>query len=263
MELGLNERVALVAAASRGLGRAVAEELAREGASLVICARGEEALRRAAAAIARDSQVAVEAVAADLGVADDVARVVRRAHERFGRVDVLVTNAGGPPAGPFEQHDPAGWHDAVQQNLMSVVELVRGVLPGMKERRWGRIVNITSIAVKQPVENLILSNSIRAAVTGLARTLANEVAPFGVTVNNVLPGYTRTQRVEELAARNAALRGTTPEDERAVWESQIPMARLGEPREFAAAVAFLASERASYITGTSLPVDGGWTRGLL
>ena len=146
---------------------------------------------------------------------------------------------------------------------MSVVELTRAVLPGMKERRWGRIINVTSIAVKQPVDNLILSNSVRAAVTGFARTLANEVAPFGITVNNVMPGYTRTQRVEELAERNASLKGTSPDAERAVWEGQIPMARLGESSEFAAMVAFLASERASYTTGASIPVDGGWIRGLL
>jgi 3-oxoacyl-[acyl-carrier protein] reductase len=133
----------------------------------------------------------------------------------------------------------------------------------MKERRWGRIINVTSIAVKQPVDNLILSNSIRAAVTGFARTLANEVAPFGVTVNNVLPGYTETQRVVELAERVASAKKITSADARAEWERQIPMGRLGEPREFAALVAFLASDRASYITGTSIPVDGGWTRGLL
>jgi 3-oxoacyl-[acyl-carrier protein] reductase len=151
----------------------------------------------------------------------------------------------------------------VRQNLDSVVELTRAVLPGMKARRWGRIINVTSIAVKQPVDNLILSNSVRAAVTGLARTLANEVAPYGITVNNVMPGYTRTQRVDDLAARNATLRGTTAEAELAAWEGQIPMGRLGEPAEFAAMVAFLASERASYTTGASIPVDGGWIRALL
>ena len=150
----------------------------------------------------------------------------------------------------------------MRQNLDSVLNLVRPILPGMKERRWGRIINVTSITVKQPVDNLILSNSVRAAVTGFARTLATEVAPFGVTVNNVLPGYTRTQRVEELAAKNAATRGGSPADAFAAWEREIPMRRLGEPREFGALVAFLASERASYITGTSVPVDGGWIRGL-
>lgn len=263
MDLGLRGKVALVAASSRGLGRAVAEELAREGSHLVLCARGEEALRQTAESIRAATGARVEAVAADLGAPDGVARVVDAATRAFGRVDVLVTNAGGPPAGPFESHSAQAWHDAVRQNLDSVVELTRAVLPGMKERRWGRIVNVTSIAVKQPVDNLILSNSIRAAVTGFARTLANEVASFGVTVNNVMPGYTRTQRVEELATRNAALRGTTADAELAVFEGQIPMRRLGEPTEFAAMVAFLASDRASYVTGTSIPVDGGWIRTLL
>jgi 3-oxoacyl-[acyl-carrier protein] reductase len=262
MDLGLGGKVALVAASSRGLGRAVAEELAREGAQLVLCARGEAALSETAAAI-RASGAAVEAVVADVSQAAGVAHVVEAGMRAFGRVDILVTNGGGPPAGPFESHDAAAWEEAVRQNLYSVVELTRAVLPGMKARRWGRIVNVTSIAVKQPVDNLILSNSVRAAVTGFARTLANEVAPFGITVNNVMPGYTRTQRVDELAARNATLRGTSPGAEMAAWEGQIPMGRLGRPEEFAATVAFLASERASYTTGASIPVDGGWIRALL
>jgi len=263
MDLGLGGKVALVAASSRGLGRAVAEALAAEGADLVLCARGERALRETAEAIRRAASVRVVDVAADVAEPADVERVVGAALRELGRVDVLVTNAGGPPAGPFESHSADAWRDAVRGNLESVLNLTRAVLPGMKERRWGRIVNVTSIAVKQPVDNLILSNSVRAAVTGFARTLANEVAPFGITVNNVMPGYTRTQRVDDLAARNAELRGTTPASERAVWEQQIPMGRLGEPHEFGAMVAFLASERASYTTGASIPVDGGWIRALL
>ena len=262
MDLGLCDKVALVAASSRGLGRAVAEELGREGAQLVLCARGEAALREAADAL-RSAGAAVEAVSADVSRSADVARVVDAGLRAFGRIDILVTNGGGPPAGPFESHSAEAWHEAVRQNLDSVVELTRAVLPGMKERRWGRIINVTSIAVKQPVDNLILSNSVRAAVTGFARTLANEVAPFGITVNNVMPGYTRTQRVNALAAHNAALRGTSAEAQVASWEEQIPMKRLGQPAEFAAMVAFLASERASYTTGASIPVDGGWIRGLL
>ncbi len=263
MDLGIKGKVALVAAASRGLGRAVAEELAREGAHLVICARGGDALRATAESIRAATGATVVDVVADLSTRAGITLVTERALAELGRVDVLVTNAGGPPAGPFESHTSEIWDAAVRQNLMSVVELVRAVLPGMKERQWGRIINITSIAVKQPVDNLILSNSVRAAVTGFARTLANEVAPFHITVNNVMPGYTRTQRVEELAAKNASLRGTSASDERAVWESQIPMGRLGEPAEFAAMVAFLASERASYTTGASIPVDGGWIKALV
>ena len=262
MDLGLRGRVALVAGASRGLGRAVAEELAAEGADLVLCARGEGPLREAADAIGRTGVRAV-ACPADLGDPTQVERVIAAATDAFGRVDVLVTNTGGPPPGSFESHSRDAWHAAVRQLLDSVLELTRGVLPGMKERRWGRIINVTSIAVKQPVENLVLSNSIRAAVTGMARTLANEVASYGVTVNNVLPGYTRTERVEQLAAHNAAARGTDTAAAFGAWEREIPMGRLGEPREFAALVAFLASDRASYITGTSIPVDGGWIKALL
>jgi 3-oxoacyl-[acyl-carrier protein] reductase len=263
MKLGLEGRVALVAASSRGLGRATAEELATEGAAVIMCARGAEALKKAAEEIAAATGARVTWIAGNLSDPNDIQRIVSTGVERLGPVDILVTNTGGPPAGPFEAHDSAAWDAAVRQNLFSVVELTRAVLPGMKERRWGRIINVTSIAVKQPVDNLILSNSVRAAVTGFARTLANEVAPFGVTVNNVLPGYTETQRVVELAEKTAVAKGITVAEARAMWERQIPMGRLGEPREFGAMVAFLASERASYVTGTSIPVDGGWVKGLL
>ena len=263
MDFGLKGKVALVAAASKGLGRAVAEELAAEGAALVLCARGDEALQATCAAIATAHGVPVLGIAADVANSADVARVVQAAQERFGRIDVLVTNAGGPPAGTFDTLSAEMWDAATRLLLTSVVELTRAVLPGMKERGWGRILNITSIAAKQPVDNLMLSNSLRAAVTGLARTLANEVAPFGITVNNILPGYTRTDRVVALADAVAAQEGITAADANARWEAQIPMRRLGEPREFAALAAFLCSERASYITGTSIPVDGGWIRSLL
>lgn len=263
MDLGLTGRVALVAASSRGLGRAIAAELAAEGARVAMCARGEEALRAAADDIRLETGADVLAVPADLGLPADVARVAEAARARFGGIDILVTNTGGPPAGPFESHTPEAWDAAVRQNFGSVLDLTRAVLPGMKERGWGRIVNVTSIAVKQPVDNLILSNAVRAAVTGFARTLANEVAGHGVTVNNVMPGYTRTDRVTELAAKNAARHGTSPAAEIERWEREIPMRRLGEPQEFAALVAFLCSVRASYITGTSIPVDGGWIKSLL
>jgi 3-oxoacyl-[acyl-carrier protein] reductase len=241
----------------------VAEELAAEGADLVLCARGAEALERARGEIAERTGVEVVAVAADLDRPEEVERVVARAHEAFGRVDVLLTNTGGPPAGTFESISLEQWEATFHRNLASVVALCRAVLPGMKERRWGRILNVTSITVKQPVENLILSNSMRAAVTGLARTLATEVAPWGITVNNLLPGYTRTERIEVLARSNAERAGTSPAAELGRWEREIPMGRLGEPREFAALAAFLASERASYVTAQSIAVDGGWIRSLL
>jgi len=263
MDFQLKGKIALVAAASKGLGRAVAEELAAEGASLVLCARGEEALQQTRAALEAAHGVPVLAVAADLSTVAGVARVTQAAFERFGRVDILVTNTGGPPAGTFEQHSPEAWQAATNLLLTSAVELTRAVLPGMKERGWGRILNVTSIAVKQPVAGLMLSNSLRAAVTGMARTLATEVAPFGITVNNILPGYTRTDRVEHLAQATAEREGISPDEAAARWTREIPMQRLGEPAEFAALAAFLCSARASYITGTSIPVDGGWIKGLL
>ena len=263
MDLGLRDRVALVAASSRGLGRAVAEELAAEGAALVMCARDGGVLREAQRDIERATGARILARPTDLSVHGEAQALVNAALEEFGRIDVLVTNTGGPPPGPFEDHSREVWDAAVDQNLHSVLDLVRAVLPGMKQRGWGRIVNITSIAVKQPVENLILSNSVRAAVTGFARTLANEVATHGITVNNVMPGYTRTERLEELASRVAARKGIAAEDRLSAWNDEIPMGRLGEPRELAAVVAFLASERASYVTGSSIAVDGGWIRSLL
>lgn len=262
MDLGLGERVALVGAASKGLGRAIAEELAREGARVVICARGANDLTAAAHEISRATGAEIEPVVADLASADGIRTVLDAANHRFGRVDVLVTNTGGPPAGPCEAHDWAAWQGAVDLLLRSAVELTRGVLPGMRERGWGRILAVTSIAVKQPVDGLVLSNALRAAVTGFTRTLANEVARTGITVNALLPGYTRTERVEQLNEANAAREGVPVVDVEARIEAQIPMRRLGEPREFAALAAFLASERASYITGQSIAVDGGWIRGL-
>jgi len=263
MDLGLQGKVALVAAASKGLGRAVAEELAAEGAALVLCARGNEALQGTCAAIRASTGARVLGVAADVAQPAEVARLVQAAQQEFGRVDILVTNAGGPPAGTFDTLSREAWEAASQLLLTSVVELIRAVLPGMQQQGWGRILNVTSISVKQPVANLMLSNSLRAAVTGMARTLATEVAAQGITVNNILPGYTRTERVVSLAEAAAAREGISTADATARWENEIPMRRLCEPREFAALAAFLCSERASYITGTSIPVDGGWIRSLL
>jgi len=262
VELGLGGKVALVAASSRGLGYAIAHELAQEGAAVVMCARDEGRLAEAARAIASATGARVVPVAADVAKPAEVRNLVGRALEAFGRVDVLVTNSGGPPPGTFESTPPEAWQAAVDILLTSAVELIRAVLPGMKQRRFGRILNVTSITVKQPVENLILSNALRAAVTGMARTLASEVAAFGVTVNNLLPGYTRTERLTELAEASAGRTGGTPADFYARLEREIPARRLGEPRELAALCAFLASERASYVTGQSIAVDGGWIRGL-
>ena len=214
-------------------------------------------------AIAKTTASAVHAVAADLSRTDGIEQVVRSTPERFGRVDVLVTNAGGPPVGPLESHDWATWERAVGLTLRSAVELTRAVLPGMRERRWGRILHVTSLTVKQPIDGLMLSTSIRAAVTGFSRTLANEVAAHGVTINTILPGYMNTERVVELNQINATREGVPVRDVEQRVIGQIPVGRIGEPRELAALAAFLASDQASYITGLSILVDGGWARGLM
>lgn len=263
MDLGISGKVALVAASSKGLGRAVAEELAAEGVRLVMCARGGEDLQKARDWIAQKYSAEVACVPGDLTVANDIERIFRFALETFGRVDILITNSGGPPAGPFGSTTRESWDAATRGLLTSVVELTRLVLPGMQERGWGRILNVTSIAAKQPVDDLMLSNSIRAAVTGFAKTLATEAAPFGVTVNNIMPGFTATERVTDLARTVAKGEGADPDLIRKRWEAAIPMGRLGRPDEFAALAVFLVSERASYITGSSIAVDGGWIRSVL
>src|SRR4051812_7011329 len=263
MFLGLRGKTALIGAASKGLGYAIARELAIEGATIVICARTKDTLKQARDKLATETGAKVYAIPADLTKYEDVKRVSATSLEKLGRIDVLINNNGGPPAGPFEAHDSATWQEAFDQTLRSAVEMTRAVLPGMKERRWGRIINVTSMAAKQPVDNLILSNSLRAAVHGFARTLANEVAEFGITVNNILPGYTRTERVESLAAATAKRDNTDTASVLTRFEKDVPMKRLGEPEEFAALAAFLASERASYITAQSISADGGWIRGLM
>jgi|SRR5579862_5879295 len=262
MDLGLRGRVAFVAAGSKGLGRAIAEELAAEGARVAICARGRDALDAACDHIRRAGGHA-HPVLADVSLAEDAERAIGEVREALGPIDILVTNSGGPRSGLFETLSPADWDAAARLLLTSVVTLTRAALPDMRARRWGRILTVTSIAAKQPVHGLMLSNSLRSAVTAFARTLANEVAADGVTVNNLLPGYTRTERVVDLSDQMAVARGTSAKAVVEQWEAEIPMRRIGEPREFAALAAFLASARASYITGQSIAVDGGWIRSLL
>lgn len=263
MDLGLKGRAALVCGSSAGIGRAIAEALAAEGASVAINSRSPDKLARVREEIARATGARVTAIPGDLTDPDAIDDVVDAATAAFGAVDILVTNTGGPPSGPFEDHDAKVWRHAIAQNFESVVNLVREALPGMKERKWGRIINVTSISVKQPVAGLILSNSLRAGVTGFAKTIANEAGPFGVTVNNILPGYTLTERLNELADANAGRSGSTREQVYASWAEEIPAGRLAEPEELGALAAFLASERASYITGQSIAVDGGWIKGLM
>lgn len=263
MDLGLKDRVALVAASSQGLGKAVALGLAQEGAKLALCSRNAGALESAAEEIRRATGAEVFAAAADVTDEKQVRTFVEQANERFGRVDICITNAGGPPAKAFDATTVEDWRRAVDLNLMSTLFLSREVLPGMKAQKWGRLVTITSLTVKQPVEGLILSNSVRAAVVGLVKSLSNEYAPHNVLVNNVCPGYTATDRLGELSSTLAKSGGISPADVEKRWTSQIPLGRLAQPKEFADAVVFLCSERASYITGQSIAIDGGFAKGLM
>jgi 3-oxoacyl-[acyl-carrier protein] reductase len=263
MNLGMEDKVALVTAASRGLGRAVAQQLAAEGASVAMCARSADPLQTAAAAIRESTGVDVMAVEADVSVPQDVERLVGATLDRFGRVDILVINAGGPPPGSFLDLGPDEWEAAVQLTLMSAVRLCQAVVPSMRLQGGGSIVALTSVSVKQPLPNLALSNSLRLAVTGLVKTLADELAPHGIRVNAVCPGWTRTERVEQLLQDRAARSGATIEEEAAQVTAAIPLGRMGTPEELARTVCFLASAAASYTTGVSLLVDGGMYRGVM
>jgi 3-oxoacyl-[acyl-carrier protein] reductase len=260
MDLGLRDKVALVAAGSAGLGLAVATELAREGARVAICGRDATRLAAAADAVRDAGGQEVLAVAADVAQSVDAKRFVDEAASRFGRVDILVTNAGGPPSGEFLDLDEEAWRKGVDLTLLSAVNLCYAAVPHMRQAGGGRIIAITSVSVKQPLRNLTLSNSIRAAVVGLTKTLSIELAPHNILVNSVLPGWTRTQRVDELMAARTAKQGVAREQVEAGIVGDIPLKRMGEPEEFAAVVAFLASERASYVTGVAIPVDGGSIR---
>ncbi len=257
MDLGLKNRVAIVAAASKGLGRAVAFGLAREGAKLSICARGEGALNSTAAEIRRETGAEVLPVVADVTKAEDVTRLVEETFGRFGRIDVLVNNAGGPPGTTFLQSSVEDFQKAIELNLVSTVRLCKEVVPYMQRQHWGRIVNIVSLAAKQPLPGLILSNTARPGVLGLTKTMSNELSKEGILINSVCPGYTLTERVAEVNEVNARLKGITVEEEMKSLSARVPMGRLGQPEELANVVVFLASERASYVTGAAIQVDGG------
>jgi 3-oxoacyl-[acyl-carrier protein] reductase len=241
MDLGIKDRVALVAAASKGIGFA----------------------SEAAQKIHNETGAAVAGIGADVTNDEAVEHFVSLARERAGRIDILITNAGGPPASSFADADLEAFRKAFELNALSAIRLAKLALPGMREQKWGRIVNITSVSAKQPIDGLLYSNTVRAALTGWAKTVSNEVAADNVTVNNVAPGYTLTGRQDELAEARSRALGKSKEEIIASWATQGPMGRIGQPEEIAAAVAFLASERASYITGVTLQVDGGWVRGLL
>lgn len=263
MDLGLKGKVAIVAAASQGLGRAVATELAREGAEVAICSRNEKNLAAAADAMRGATGRSVFAQPVDINNASSIEKFVAAVELKFGRVDICVTNSGGPPAKTFLEITQDDWRAAVDSLLMSVVWWARAVLPRMQKQKWGRLLSITSMSVKQPVEGLLLSNTLRAGVTGLMKTLANEFGPSGITVNNIAPGYTATDRLNELVQKQARDAGVPGEKILERWSEQIPLRRVATVEEFAAVAAFLVSERASYLNGVTIPVDGGWVRGLL
>lgn len=262
METGLRGRLALVAASSQGIGRATAQAFAAEGANLAMCARNQANLRSAASEIQKQHAVEVLSEAFDVTDASAVRQFVAEAAKKFGRIDICVTNAGGPPAKGFLATTPDDWQSAVNQNLLSVVHFAREVIPYMQHRKWGRLITITSITVKQPVADLVLSNAVRTAVVGLVKSLANEFGKDGILVNNVGPGYTATDRLKNLAAARARATGQSEEEISRNWTADTPLQRLGQPEEIAQAIVWLASERASFITGQTILADGGLYKGL-
>jgi len=262
MEPGLKRKTVLVTASSKGIGKATAEAFAAEGCKVAICSRTKDELIEVAKEINTKYGIDPLWCVCDLNKTSDIERVYKAAADQYGSVDILVNNCGGPSPGQFSELDDNDWKFASDQVLMSVVRLSRLVLPEMIKKEWGRIINITSISVKQPVDNLILSNSLRAGVTGFAKSLSNEVGKFNITVNNVAPGLTLTHRLYELAVIEAKNENKSHEDVLVDMAKRVPMNRLGAPEEIANAIVFLASKQAGYITGTTIQVDGGYTKGL-
>ncbi len=262
METGIKNKVAIVAASSQGIGLATAEAFAAEGCRVAMCARNAQTLQAVADQIRKQYNADVFAEPVDVTDADAVHRFVDAVVAKFGSADICVTNAGGPPAKGFLAATLDDWRKAVDLNLLSTVYFAREVIPHMQSRRWGRIITITSITTKQPVADLVLSNAVRAAVVGLVKSLANEFGKDGILVNNVAPGYTATARLNDLAKARSAAQGKTEKEIAEGWAADTPLNRLGEPREVADTIVWLASERASYITGQTVLVDGGLYKGL-
>ncbi len=262
MDTGLKNRVAVVAASSQGIGLATAEAFASEGCRVAMCARNAERLNAAAERIKKQYGAEVLAQALDVTDADGVHRFVDSVVSKFGSADICVTNAGGPPAKGFLAATLEEWRKAVDANFLSTVYFARAVIPHMQRQHWGRIITITSITTKQPVADLVLSNAVRAAVVGLVKSLANEFGKDGILANNVGPGYTATDRLKELAKARSATSGKSEREISEGWSADAPLKRLGEPREVADAIVWLASERASYVTGQTVLVDGGLYKGL-
>jgi len=263
MNLGIKDKTALVTASSRGLGKAIALQLSREGAKLAICARGEQDLLRTKKEIVERAGGQILAHPADVTDKTQVKKLFTHVVDIYGTVDILICNAGGPPSGMADDFGLDDYLKALKQNLLSTVNLCYEAIPHMKKQKWGRIVNLTSVSAKQPIENLILSNTARAGVLGFSKSLSNQLAPFGITVNSVCPGYTRTERVENLAKSfEEAGKGSVQNFFQNI-EKVIPMGRLGRPYEIASAVVFLCSEAASFITGVALQVDGGYVKSIV
>jgi len=262
MDLGLRNRVALIAASSQGIGLATAEAFAAEGCRIAMCARNPQMLEAAAEKIRKQHNVEVFAEAFDVSDAAAVSRFVTAVTAKFGGVDICVTNAGGPPAKGFLAASLDDWQRALELNFLSTVYFAREVIPHMQRKRWGRIITLTSITTKQPVADLVLSNAVRAAVVGLVKSLANEFGKDGILVNNVGPGFTATDRLKQLAKARAAASGKTEQELFDGWAADSSLNRLGEPREVAETIVWLASERASYVTGQTVLVDGGVYKGL-
>ncbi len=259
MDLGLKGKVALVGGSSKGIGRAVAMGLAREGCNVSICARDNTALAETAQTIRRETDAEVFSLVCDMARYEDIKRVVKETVDTFGRLDIVVNNAGGPPTGTFVEMDETDWLHAINQNLMSAIRTTREALPYLRRSGGGRIINITSVAVKQPIDRLILSNTARLGVVGMAKTLSRELAPEGITVNNVCPGNIATERLISLIEERAQRAGTAMEEAIEIEEQRVPMGHLGDPEDVANLVVFLASVKARYITGTTVQVDGGST----
>lgn len=262
MDLGLKNKIALVTAASRGLGKAIALQLSMEGAKVAICSRNKENIARAGEEITAKTGNVVRAFVADVREKEQVKKMIEQAVEEFGTIEILVCNAGGPPSGMADKFAPDDYRKAVDLNLLSTINLCYEVLPLMKKQAWGRIINLTSVSAKQPIQNLILSNTARAGVLGFSKSLSNQLAPFGITVNSICPGYTKTERVAELAKAFEESGQGRMEDFYKNIEKMIPAGRMGTPEEIARAAAFLASEGAGYITGVALQIDGGYIKSL-
>jgi 3-oxoacyl-[acyl-carrier protein] reductase len=263
MDLGLKDKTAFVAAASRGLGAATARQLAREGARVAINSRDPERLAATAAAIRQETGSEVLALAGDVNSAADVERAIDETARHFGGLDILVTNGGGPPPGRFDDFDDPAWLSATNLMLMSTVRMIRAALPHLRRSAAASVLTITSVSTKQPLPNLILSNSIRLAVIGLAKSLALELGGDGIRFNSILPAFTETERVMELMALRAKQNGTTVDEEIKKQAVASPLGRMGTPEEFGRAAAFLCSPAASYLTGVMLSFDGGMYKGTL